>query len=67
MRRAVFAYDTTYPQEALSVIPVEFYTQKAVPRLVYEQVIPDTGAEPVRCRGRIGPGWLWSPTRTSQG
>ncbi len=45
MRRAVFAYDTTYPQEALPVIPVEFRTQEAVPGLVYEQVIPDTGAD----------------------
>jgi hypothetical protein len=45
MRRAVFAYDTTYPQEALHVIPVEFRTQEAVPGLVYEQVIPDTGAD----------------------
>jgi len=45
MRRAVFAYDITYPQEALPVIPVEFRTQEAVPGLVYEQVIPDTGAD----------------------
>ena len=45
MRRAVFAYDTTYPQEALPVIPVEFRTQEVVPGLVYEQVIPDTGAD----------------------
>jgi hypothetical protein len=45
MRRAVFAYDTTYPQEALPIIPVEFRTQEAVPGLVYEQVIPDTGAD----------------------
>ena len=45
MCRAVFAYDTTYPQEALPVIPVEFRTQEAVPGLVYEKVIPDTGAD----------------------
>lgn len=45
MRRAVFAYDTTYPHEALPVIPVEFRTQEAAPGLVYEQVIPDTGAD----------------------
>jgi hypothetical protein len=45
MRRAVFAYDTTYPQEALPVMPVEFRTQEGVPGLVYEQVIPDTGAD----------------------
>ena len=45
MRRAVFAYDNTYPHEALPVIPVEFRTQEAVPGLVYEQVIPDTGAD----------------------
>ena len=45
MRRAVFAYDTTYTQEALPVMPVEFRTQEAVPGLVYEQVIPDTGAD----------------------
>jgi hypothetical protein len=45
MRRAVFAYDTTYPQEALPVMPVEFRTQEAVPGLVYEQAIPDTGAD----------------------
>ena len=45
MRRAVFAYDTTYPQEALPVIPVECRPQEAVPGLVYAQVIPDTGAD----------------------
>ena len=45
MRRAVFAYDTTYPHEALPVIPVEFRTQEVAPGLVYEQVIPDTGAD----------------------
>ena len=45
MRRAAFAYDTTYPQEALPVIPVEFRTQEAAPGRVYEQVIPDTGAD----------------------
>jgi hypothetical protein len=45
MRRAVFAYDTTYPHEALPVIPVEFRTQEAVPGPVYEQVIPDTGVD----------------------
>ena len=45
MRRVVFAYDTTYPHEALPVIPVEFRAQEAAPGLVYEQVIPDTGAD----------------------
>jgi hypothetical protein len=45
MRRAVFAYNITYPHEALPVIPVEFRTQEATPGLVYEQVIPDTGAD----------------------
>ena len=45
MRRAVFTYDTTYPHEALPVIPVEIRTQEATPGLVYEQVIPDTGAD----------------------
>jgi len=45
MRRAVFAYDTTYPHEALPIIPVEFRTQEATLGLVYEQVIPDTGAD----------------------
>ena len=45
MRRAVFAYDTTYPHEALPMLPVEFRTHEAAPGLVYEQVIPDTGAD----------------------
>lgn len=45
MRRAIFAYDSTYPHEALPVIPVEFRPQAAAPGPVYERVIPDTGAD----------------------
>lgn len=45
MRRAVFAYDTTYPHEALPVITVEFRNREAVPGRVCDQVIPDTGAD----------------------
>lgn len=45
MRRAVFAYDTIYPHEALPVIAAEFRNQKAVPGLACDHVIPDTGAD----------------------
>jgi hypothetical protein len=45
MRRAVFDYDTTYPHEALPVISVEFRTHEPTSGLVYERVIPDTGAD----------------------
>lgn len=45
MRRANFAYDTSYPGEALPVIRAEFRRFSGVPGLVLDQVIPDTGAD----------------------
>ncbi len=45
MRRAVFAYDPTYPYEALPVTTVEFRTHQTSPGLVLDRVIPDTGAD----------------------
>lgn len=45
MRRASFSYDTTYPNEPLPVITVEFRKQVGSPGVVLEQVIPDTGAD----------------------
>jgi len=45
MRRANFAYDTSYPGEALPVIHVEFPRFSGVPGLVLDRVIPDTGAD----------------------
>src|SRR5579862_9554633 len=43
MRRASFAYDATYPSEALPVLSVEFRTSRGTPGLVLVHVIPDTG------------------------
>src|SRR6266849_2507642 len=45
MRRANFAYDTSYSGEALPVIRAEFRRISGVPGLVFDQVIPDTGAD----------------------
>ncbi len=45
MRRTSFSYDTTYPNEPLPVITVEFRKQVGSPGVVLERVIPDTGAD----------------------
>jgi hypothetical protein len=45
MRRASFAYDTTYSGEALPVIRAEFRPVRGVAGLVLDRVIPDTGAD----------------------
>lgn len=45
MRRANFAYDTSYPGEALPVIRAEFRRFSGVSGLVLDAVIPDTGAD----------------------
>jgi len=45
IRRVVFAYDATYPQEALPVTTVEFRHHVATPGVVLDRVIPDTGAD----------------------
>ncbi len=45
MRRAAFAYDTTYAGERLPVVTMEFRKQVGAPGLVVQGVIPDTGAE----------------------
>jgi hypothetical protein len=61
MRRAVCAYDTPSPQEALPVIPVEFRTHEGVPGLVYEQGIPDTGADASALPWADGVQWALNP------
>lgn len=45
MRRATFSYDTTYPNEPLPVITVEFRKQIGSLGVILDQVIPDTGAD----------------------
>lgn len=45
MRRAVFAYDTSYSGEPLPVVRVEFRREAKAPGLVMEEVIADTGAD----------------------
>jgi Family of unknown function (DUF5678) len=45
MRRASFAYDTAYPGEALPLLKVEFRVANGSPGLVFDRVIPDTGAD----------------------
>jgi hypothetical protein len=45
MRRASFAYDATYPSEALPVLSVEFRKSAGFAGLVMDRVIPDTGAD----------------------
>lgn len=45
MRRVNFAYDASYPVEALPVIHAEFRRASGISGLVLDQVIPDTGAD----------------------
>lgn len=45
MRRAQFAYDTSYPGEALPVIRAEFRRVSGTSGPVFDGVIPDTGAD----------------------
>lgn len=45
MRRVSFSYDTSYPNEPLPVIAVEFRKQGGSLGISMEQVIPDTGAD----------------------
>jgi hypothetical protein len=45
MRRMAFAYDQTYPTEALPLVTVEFRKHANQPGLVFDRVIPDTGAD----------------------
>src|SRR5262249_14174900 len=45
IRRAPFAYDASYPGEALPVIRVEFRQASGKPGVVLDRVIPDTGAD----------------------
>lgn len=45
MRRVTFPYDTTYPIEPLPVLNVEFRTVSGSPGMMFDRVIPDTGAD----------------------
>ncbi len=45
MRRAVFAYDQTYPGEALPLVIVEFRKDADRSGMVLDRVIPDIGAD----------------------
>jgi predicted aspartyl protease len=45
MRRSVFAYDTSYPAEALPVVSAEFRRGQGDPGIMLDQVILDTGAD----------------------
>lgn len=45
MRRATFAYDTSYLGEALPIVRVEFRRLSCVPGSVLDDVIADTGAD----------------------
>src|SRR5262245_48189653 len=45
IRRVTFAYDASYPGEALPVLTVEFRQTSGSPGVVLDRVIPDTGAD----------------------
>jgi hypothetical protein len=45
MRRACFAYDTSYPGEPLPILTVEFRPVSGTPGLTLDRVIADTGAD----------------------
>ena len=67
MRRAVFAYDTTYPHEALPVLPVEFRTTRRPQGWGTSRSSPILEPMRVRCRGRIVPSWRSIPALGSRG
>lgn len=45
IRRSSFAYDATYPGEALPVLTLEFRPASGTPGVVLDQVVADTGAD----------------------
>jgi predicted aspartyl protease len=45
IRRASFAYDTSYPSVALPVVSAEFRSASGSTGLLLDRVIPDTGAD----------------------
>src|SRR5580700_4455837 len=45
IRRVAFRYDASYPGEALPLISVEFRQAAGSPPVVFDEVIPDTGAD----------------------
>ena len=45
MRRTTFAYDRSYPNEALPLVTVEFRKQSGQSGISLDSVIPDTGAD----------------------
>jgi hypothetical protein len=45
IRRVAFPYDASYPGEALPLITVEFRQTSGSPGVVFDRVIPDTGAD----------------------
>ena len=45
IRRAAFAYDPTYPGQALPLLSAEFRSVSGSVGLVLDRVIPDTGAD----------------------
>jgi hypothetical protein len=45
MRRATFAYDSSYPGEPLPILTLEFRTASGSPGVILDRVIPDTGAD----------------------
>ena len=45
MRRVAFPYDQSYPDEALPVIEVEFRKHPNQSGVMFDRVIPDTGAD----------------------
>lgn len=47
MRRAAFAYDSSYPGEPLPVLSVEFRPVCGQPGVVLDRVIADTGADAI--------------------
>ena len=45
MRRVSFAYDTSYPGEALPILNIEFRSLRGVAGSLFDRVIADTGAD----------------------
>ncbi len=45
IRRAAFAYDPTYPGQALALLSAEFRSVSGSAGVVLDRVIPDTGAD----------------------
>ena len=67
IRRVAFLYDTSYPNEALPLLEVEFRANSGTPGVALDRVIPDTGADASVRLGPTASGCNWTRVRACKG